>query len=95
MVCPRQPEWLNRNVKNMLRKQNKIYKKYKRNGYKNEDKVIMDRLRNECFVAIESVKEKCLRDLGKRLADPTTGQNIYWKILKKYLSECKFIEFHL
>ena len=29
-ICPREPEWLNRNVKNLLRKQNKIYKKYKK-----------------------------------------------------------------
>ena len=34
-MCPCEPEWLNRNVKNMLRKQNKIYRKYKYNGYKN------------------------------------------------------------
>ena len=26
-ICPREPEWFNRNVKNLLRKQNKIYKK--------------------------------------------------------------------
>ena len=45
-VYPRDPQWLNRNVKNLLRKQNKIYKRYKKNGYKVEDKVIMDRLRN-------------------------------------------------
>ena len=45
-VCPREPEWLKRNAKNLLRKQNNIYKKYKINGYKDEDKVIVDRLRN-------------------------------------------------
>ena len=45
-ICPREPEWLNRNVKNLLRKQNKKFKKYKKNGYKNEDKIIMNRLRN-------------------------------------------------
>ena len=43
-VCPQEPNWLNRNVKNLLRKQNKIYKKFKRNGYKIEDKLILDRL---------------------------------------------------
>ena len=88
-VCPREPEWLNRNVKNLLRKQNKIYKKYKRHGYKNEDKIIMDRLRIECSDAIKSAKEKYFRNLGMRLADPTTGQKIYWKILNKFLNKCK------
>ena len=88
-ICPREPEWINRNVKNLLRKQNKIYKKYKKNGYKNEDKIIMNRLRNECFDAIKNDKEKYLEGLGAKLADPTTGQKIYWKILNKFLNKCK------
>ena len=88
-IRPREPEWLNRNVKNLLRKQNKIYKKYKKNGYKNEDKIIMDRMRNECFDAINNAKEKYLEGLGAKLADPTTGQKIYWKILNKFLNKCK------
>ena len=88
-VCPREPEWLNRNIKRLLRNQNKIYKRYKRNGYKNEDKVIMDRLRTECHEAITNAKEKHFRDLGAKLADPTTGQKTYWKILNKFLNKCK------
>ena len=43
-VCPREPEWLNRNVKILLRKQNRIYNKT--NGYQNEDKLILDRVKN-------------------------------------------------
>ena len=88
-VCPREPEWLTWNVKTLLRKQNRIYRKYKNNGYKNEDKIILDRLRNECFLAITNAKEKYLRNLGEKLADPTTGQKTYWKILNKFLNKCK------
>ena len=88
-ICPREPEWLNRDVKNLLRKQNKIYKKYKKNGYKNDDKVIMDRMRTECFFKIKNAKEKYLSELGVKLADPTTGQKVYWKILNKFLNKCK------
>ena len=33
-IRPRDPEWLNGNIKNLLRKQNKLYKKYQRNWYK-------------------------------------------------------------
>ena len=88
-ICPREPEWLTWNVKSMLRKQNRIYRKYKNNGYKNEDKIILDRFRNECFNAITNAKEKYLRHLGDKLADPTTGQKTYWKILNKFLNKCK------
>ena len=88
-IRPREPEWLNRNVKNLLRKQHKIYKRYTKNNYKNEDKLILDHLRNECSLAIKSAKERYLIDLGAKLSDPTTGQKIYWKILNKFLNKCK------
>ncbi len=42
----------------------------------------MDRLRSECFDAIKNAKEKYLKDLGAKLAYPTTGQKIYWKIFE-------------
>ena len=86
---PQDPEWLSSDIKKLLRNQNKIYKRYKKNGYKNEDKVIVDRLRNECHEVVNNAKEKHLRDLGAKLADPTTGQKSYWKILNKFLNKCK------
>ena len=77
-VCPQEPNWLNRKVKNLLRKQNKIYRKFKRNGYKIEDKLILDILRNESSEAIKNAKEDYMRSLGVKLADSTTGQkNIF------------------
>ena len=76
-------------MKNLLRKQNKIYRKYKNNGYKNEDRIILDRLRNGCFDAISNAQEEYLRKMGTKLADPTTGQKTYWKILNKFLNKCK------
>ena len=88
-VCPREPEWFNSNIKKVLRKQNKVFKRYKNNGYKNEDKVVVDRLRNECQEAIVNAKEKYLEELGSKLADPNTGQKSYWKIMNKFLNKCK------
>ena len=88
-VCPREPEWFNNNIKKLLRNQNKVFKRYKNNGYKNEDKFVLDCLRNECQEAIVNAKEKYLKDLGAKLADPTTGQKSYWKILNKILNKCK------
>ena len=49
----------------------------------------MDRLRNECYEVIKNAKERYLRDLGAKLANPTTGQKSYWKILNKFLNKCK------
>ena len=71
---PRDPEWLNGNVKSMLRKQDKLYRKYKKNGYKVEDKTVLDKLKIECAAAITSARESFLRKQGAKLADPSTGQ---------------------
>ena len=49
----------------------------------------MDRLKNDCQDAIKNAKEKYLKDLGAKLADPTTGQKTYWRILNKFLNKCK------
>ena len=88
-VCPQDPEWMNRDIKRVIRKQNKLFKKYKKNGYKDEDKVKVDHIRNVCQESIVTAKEQYLRDLGAKLADPTTGQKSYWKILNKFLNKCK------
>ena len=88
-VCPREPEWFNSKIKILLRNQGKVFKRYKNNGYKNEDKFVVDRLRNECQEAIVNAKKKYLTDLGAKLADPTTGQKSYWKIMNKFLNRCK------
>ena len=93
-VNPRDPEWLNHDVKKMLKNQNKIHKKFKRNGYKNEDKIVLDRLRNQCFDIITYAKEKHLKDLGDKLANPATGQKTYWKIVNKFLNKCKVPRIH-
>ena len=77
------------NIKTLSRRKNKAFKRYKKNGYKNEDKEIVDRLRNECQEAIVNAKENYLKNLGSKLVDPTTGQKSYWKILNKFLNKCK------
>ena len=86
---PRDPEWLNGNIKNFLRRQNKLQKKYKRNGFKDEDKVLLDKIKAECLQAIQSSKESFLRKQGHKLANPATGQKTYWKILNGSLNKCK------
>ena len=51
-VCPREPEWMNRYIKTLSRKRNKVFKRYKINGYKIEDKIVVDRLRTEYQEAV-------------------------------------------
>ena len=72
-VNPREPEWMNPYIKRLSRKRNNVFKRFKTNGYRSEDKVIVDRLRKEYQEAIVNAKENYFKNLGSKLADPKTG----------------------
>ena len=59
------------------------------NGFKADDKVIVDRIREECFQAIKTSKENYLKSLGDKLIDKTTGPKTYWGIINSLLNKCK------
>ena len=59
------------------------------NGFKADDKVKVDRIREECFQAIKTSKENYLKSLGDKLIDKTTGPKTYWSIINSLLNKCK------
>ena len=71
-------------IKNMLRKQNRKYKNYKNNGFREVDRIIFDQYRKECKEEIEKSKQNYVLILGTRLADENTDQKTYWKLLIIY-----------
>ena len=66
-----------------------FYKKYRLNGFKADDKVTVDRIREECFQAIKTSKENDLKSLGDKLIDKTTGPKTNWSIINSLLNKCK------
>ena len=76
-----EPKWATKYIKNILRKQKKFYKKNRLNGFNADDKVIVDRIREECFRAIKTSKENYLKSRGNKLIDKTTCPKTYWGIL--------------
>ena len=85
----REPKWVTRYIKILLRKQKKFYKNYRLNGFKADDKVIVDRIKEECFQAIKTSKENYLKSLGDKLIDKITGPKTYWSIINCFLNKCK------
>ena len=85
-----EPKWVTRYIKNLLRKQKKFYKKYRLNGFKADDKVIVDRIREECFQAVKTSKENYLKSLGDKYIDKTTGPITYCSIINSLLNKFKF-----
>ena len=53
---PRDPPWINKSLKTLLKKKNRLYKNYKRHGYKEADKERLETFRTECNEAIEEEK---------------------------------------
>ena len=70
---PSEPPWLTKDIRTRLKKHNKIYKRFKDNGFKDTDKSKVDKSKSEVNEMILVAKEKYLQNMGAELADPTTG----------------------
>ena len=45
---PRDPPWITKSLKSMLKRKNRLYKSYKKNGYRPEDQERLEVFRTEC-----------------------------------------------
>ena len=88
-IIPRDPPWISKSLKTLLKKKNRLYKNYKKNGYKAEDKFRLDAFRSECLEAIESAKRTYLLNLGNKLDNKTTSPKAYWKIINRVMNKCR------
>ena len=51
-VKPRNPPWITKPIKTMLNKQSRLFKNFKKHGYKTDDKHRLDSYREKCKKAI-------------------------------------------
>ena len=86
---PRDSPWINKQLTTKLRKKNRLYRNYKKHGYKDEDKERLNAFREECQSDIEQAKSDYLTRLGNKLKNPLTPQKVYWKIVNKVMNKCK------
>ena len=86
---PRDPPWITSHLKTLLNKKNRLYKNYKRYGYKAEDKVRLDAFRIECQQTVEMAKISYLANLGDKLNSANTSQKSYWKIINRVMNKCR------
>ncbi len=88
-VRPSEPAWFNDDIRYRLKKQNRLFQRYKYGGYLPAGRAALDEYRSETAILIESSKENYLRAQGCRLADQSTGQKSYWKIMNQFLNKAK------
>ena len=86
---PRNPPWINKPLKAMLNRKNRLFNNYKRHGYKAQDKIRLDAFRIECQQAVETAKLSYLTNLGNKVNDPVTSQKSYWKIINRVMNKCR------
>ena len=86
---PRDPPWINKPLKSMLNRKNRLYKSYKIHGYREEDKARLDTFRSECQLAVDNAKLSYLTNLGNKVNDSNTSQTIYWEIINRAMKKCR------
>ena len=86
---PRDPPWITKPLKTMLNRKNRLFKNYKKHGYKAEDKVRLDVLRTECQQAVETSKFSYLMNLVNKANNSNTSQKSFWKIINRVMNKCR------
>ena len=72
-----------------MRKKNRLYKKYKTNGRKNDDLQALNDLSAKCSELVCSSKKNHFDKLATKLRDPQLGPKAYWSILNGFLGKAK------
>ena len=91
----RDPPWITKPIKTLLNKKNKLFKNYKKHGYKREDMDRLDTFRMECQQAVESAKLTYLKNLGDKVNDPVLLKNLIWKFLIEWWINAEPPKYHL
>ena len=85
-ITPRDPPWLSKSLKTLLKKKNRLFSSYKRHGYREKDKLRLDAFRTECQKAVEIAKRNYTFNLGNKLNNPTKS---YWKLINKVMNRSR------
>ncbi|MEW8548517.1 MAG: reverse transcriptase family protein [Candidatus Thiodiazotropha sp.] len=83
-VRPKDLPWMNNNIRKLMRKRNRLYKKYKTN--KSPDKYnSYKKIRNEVIQALRKSKKDYVDSLAYKLKNTNFSSKDYWKTLKSFI----------
>ena len=63
-VKPKDPPWITKDLKRLIKRQNRQYKNFVRNGCQPTEKNLVENFRNECFTATKNAKMGVSRKNG-------------------------------
>ena len=83
-IRPRDLPWMNNNIRKLMRRRNRLYKKYKKNKttalYEN-----FKQLRNEVTNNLRKAKKEYIESLASKLKTSNLSSKDYWKTLKSFI----------
>ena len=84
------PAWIIKKIKSVLRRKNRLYRLYVTNGMRKEDEVVLNNLSEYCAKVLSDSKNSYFRNIGDKLNDPLTSPKAYWSILNRFIDRKKF-----
>ena len=88
-IRPRQAPWITQTIKNFLRKKNRAYNSFVRNGRPDDKLEGIQKMISEGARLIEEAKRNYFLKAGKTLANPGTSSKTYWTLINTVLIEVK------
>ena len=88
-IRPRQAPWITQAIKNFLRKKNRAYKSFVRNGRPDDKLEGIQKMISEGTRLIEDAKRNYFLKAGKTLANPGTSSKTYWTLINTVLNKVK------
>ena len=88
-VRPRQAPWITQSIKNFIRKKNRAYKTFIRNGQPEDRRENIQNMISQGSSLIEDAKQRYFTKIGQTLSNPTTGRKSYWALINKILNKAK------
>ena len=83
------PPWITNEIKTALRKKNRLYKKYIKNGRNIEDLNTLNNFSTIYTELVSSSKKTYFEKLANKIRDPHLGPKAYWSILNGFLGKVK------
>ena len=88
-IRPRQAHWITQAVKSFLRKNNRAYNSFVRNGRPGDKLEGIQAMISEGARLIEEAKRNYFLEAGKTLASPATSSKTYWTLINTVLNKVK------
>ena len=89
MLWTRQAPWITQSIKKFIRKKNRAYNTFVKNGQPEDRQGGIESMVSQCSKLIEDAKNNYFAKIGGKLSDHTTGIKSYWSLINKVLNKAK------